>query len=93
MSPRIKKSVELLKFNPNLKVVDAIFAASLPESEATSKTIQKRVLQLRDEISNKNPVVKLKKTNSIPSVVKESSSDKRPLSPITVSTGVSNDAR
>ena len=34
--PETKKDVELLKVNPNLKVVDAMFAERFLESEATS---------------------------------------------------------
>ena len=68
--PRKKKDMGKLKVNPSLKVVDAIFAAQFLESEAMSETIQKRVLRLRDELPNKNPVAKLKKTPSILSVIK-----------------------
>ena len=70
VSPRTKKSVDILKVNPNLKVVDSMFAVQFPESEATSKTIKKRLIQLRDELPNNNTVSKLKKTPSIDSVVK-----------------------
>ena len=58
-----KKAVKMIKANPNLKVVDAMFAAKFPESEATFKEIQKKVLRLCDELPNKNPVAKLKKTS------------------------------
>ena len=92
VSPRTKKAVDLLKVNPNLKVVDAMFPARLPKSEATSKTIHKRVLWIRDKLQ-KNPLSKLKNTPSILSVVKESSSNKRPLYPITVCIGASTDYR
>ena len=70
VSPRTKNSTELLKVNPNLKVVDTMFAARLPESEASSKTIQKRVQQIRDEILNKDPLSKPNNMPSITSVVK-----------------------
>ena len=92
VSPMTKQAVEMLKANPNLKVVDAMFAAKFPESEATFRKIHKKVLRLSDELPNKNPVAKMKKTPSIISVIKQYSYDKRPLSPITFSTGVSTDA-
>ena len=68
--PRTKKAVDMLKVNPNLKVVDTMFAARLPESEASSKTIQKRVQQIHDEILNKDPLSKPNNLPSINSVVK-----------------------
>ena len=62
VSPRTKKATELIKINTHLKIIDAMFAAQLPESEIMSKTIQKRAIWLRDELTNNNPLAKLKKT-------------------------------
>ena len=68
-----------------------MFEARFPESEATSRKIQKRVIHIRDKLPNNNLVSELNKMPLIPSAVKEYGYYKTPLLPITFSTGVSTD--